>query len=197
MWIKILKSLSIKELTNVHTRIYSLMNKLDLNNDHINQKTILNVIDKEDICETEKLVNISDNDKKNPSMETQHKPIKLQEEKTQILETHNLKLKDYNSSKILLNLQKHPLNNMDKNEIKEKNIFHNIAWEKTMFFDPTSHKKKYNYNLNPRLQDNNKKYANRDTTSISTRSTKKNTIDWQRKNFIYQCSVHHKKSNIC
>lgn len=153
------------------------MNKLDINNDHINQKTILNVIDKEDICETlDKLTNICDNDKKgmlghsmfkkiltndllcktkfannieDPSMETQHKPIKLQEEKTLILETNNVKLKDHNSSKALLNLQKHSLHNKDENEIKEKNIFHNIAWERTMFFDPTSHKK-YNYNLNPR-----------------------------------------------
>lgn len=41
------------------------MNKLDINNDHINQKTILNVIDKEDMCETlDKLTNICDNDKK-------------------------------------------------------------------------------------------------------------------------------------
>ncbi|KAL2723992.1 spindle pole body component 110-like [Vespula squamosa] len=195
-----LQSLSIKELTNVHNRIYSLMNKSDINNDHINQKTIVNVIDKEDIYEAlDKLPNICDNDKKeNPSMETQHKEIKLQEEKTQIVKTHNINLKDHNSSKALLNLQKHSLHNKDKNEIKEENILHNIVWERTMFFDPTSHKKKYNkYNLIPGLQDN-KKYANRDITSISTnRATKKNTIDWQRKNFIYQCSVHHKKSNIC
>ncbi|KAF7389243.1 hypothetical protein HZH66_010380 [Vespula vulgaris] len=193
-----LQSLSIKELTNVHNRIYSLMNKLDINNDHINQKTILNVIDKEDMCETlDKLTNICDNDKKDPSMETQHKQIELQEEKTRILNTHNLKLKQHNSSKTLLNLQKYSLHNKDKDEIKEKNIFHNNAWERTMFFDPIPHKKKYKYNLNPGLQDN-KKYANRDITSISAnRATKKNTIDWQRKNFIYQCSVHHKKSNIC
>lgn len=82
-------------------------------------------------------------------METQHKQIELQEEKTRILNTHNLKLKQHNSSKTLLNLQKHSLHNKDKDEIKEKNIFHNNAWERTMFFDPIPHKKKYKYNLNP------------------------------------------------
>ncbi|XP_043504928.1 putative leucine-rich repeat-containing protein DDB_G0290503 [Polistes fuscatus] len=193
-----LQSLSIKELRNVHNRIYSLMNKLDINNDNINQNTIINVNNKEDLRETlDKLTNICENDKKeDASTEIQHKQTKLQEDKLRILKNHNLKLKNHDSSKTLMNLQKHSLHNKDENKVK--NFFRNIDWEEMIFFDPTSHTNKYKNTLNSRLNNNEKKYANRNVTSISaTRTTTKSTIDWQRNNFIYQCSVHHKKSNIC
>ncbi|XP_014601989.1 PREDICTED: putative leucine-rich repeat-containing protein DDB_G0290503 [Polistes canadensis] len=135
---------------------------------------------------------------KDASTEIQHKQTKLQEDKLRILKNHNLKLKNHDSSKTLMNLQKHSLHNKDENKSKVKNFFRNIAWEETIFFDPTSHTNKYKNILNSRLNNNEKKYANRNVTSISAnRTITKNTIDWQRNNFIYQCSVHHKKSNIC
>ncbi|KAG7203404.1 hypothetical protein KM043_013472 [Ampulex compressa] len=200
-----LRSLSAKELAMLHEMICA-SNSYGCNaikNRHEKPYFAQNDIEKPAPCEkADKFANefgillkgVRRKGEKNASKVQQN--IKLQERLSTPAQ-RNLELQNYwrfieNSNK----LSKDEIGNDHNNEVNLMNVNTNMQYLASEI-DAYNSNYKQDFGFSENMQQAVQSKAEYEISEPAVKPDKDNTSDWQRRNFIYQCSIRHKLGNVC